>query len=183
MPVADTIPPPREVPPRKQLASDDGIDGKLALEGRKLFLKLQCIRCHTSTAEAKAPTLERLYGTKVALKDGGIVDADEAYIVESIRKPRAKVVEGWEAIMPAYDSEQATDEEVKALVAFIKSLKPGDLKSKEERFPPPVGAPVERPKERPPARKVNHAFFASIRSFPTHGRSTSGITTEPSACW
>src|SRR5262249_22054445 len=105
------------------------------------------------------------------------------YIVESIRKPRLKVVEGWEPIMPQYDMDQLKAEELDDLVIYIRSLRPGDLRFKVERFPLPVGAPVERPKEPAPARKVTHPFFGSIRSFPTHGRSTSGITTEPSACW
>ena len=41
--------------------------------------------------------------------------------------------------MPAYDDKQVTDEEVNALVAYIKSLKKGE-RAKEERFPAPVGA-------------------------------------------
>ena len=60
----DTIPPPREVG-RKPPA----IDGTLAHEGRKLFLKLQCVTCHSAAAKAKAkgPLLDGLFGTKVAL--------------------------------------------------------------------------------------------------------------------
>ena len=124
-----------------------------AWEGKQLFLKLQCTNCHTATPSAKAPVLEGLYGTKVKLKGGAAVIADEAYLVESIRRPRLKVVDGWEAIMPAYDEEQATAEELDALVAYIRSLKKGDPKPNEERFPPPVGAPTERPQTAPPPRE------------------------------
>lgn len=153
-----TAPPPREViratpddaipPPRP--AVGERADGSLAFEGRKLFLKLQCINCHSAKPDARGPVLEGLYGTKVALAGGGAETVDDAYIVESIRKPKAKVVEGWEPVMPAYDETKVTVEEVNALVAFIRSLKRGGLDAKEERFPAPVGAPAEPKKEPPP---------------------------------
>jgi cytochrome c oxidase subunit 2 len=120
------------------------VDGSLAFEGRQLFLKLQCIKCHTGTKDAKAPVLEELYGTRVSLKGGGAEIADEAYILESILKPRAKVVEGWEPIMPSYEG-QVTREELTALVEFIRSLKRGKTPDDNARFPAPVGAPTERP--------------------------------------
>jgi cytochrome c oxidase subunit 2 len=107
-------------------------DNKLAYEGRQLFLRLQCIRCHTATQTGKAPVLEGLYGTKVLLKGGGSVLADDAYIVESIRKPKAKVVDGWEAIMPAYDEKMVSEAQMNALVAYIKSLA-----RRGPRTPPP----------------------------------------------
>jgi cytochrome c oxidase subunit 2 len=116
------------------------------LQGRKLFLKLQCIKCHNATADAKAPNLEALFGKKVKLDSGKTVTVDEAYIVESIRKPKAKVVEGWEPIMPAYDEKKVSDEEVKALVAFIKSLKPGDTPKEKQKE-------KEKPKEPTPPRE------------------------------
>jgi mono/diheme cytochrome c family protein len=143
-PADDTIPPPRPV-------LHEPVDESLALEGRKLFLRLQCIKCHTAAPDAKAPTLEGLYGTKVALKGGATAIVDEAYLVESIRKPRVKVVDGWEPIMPAYDESKVSAEELNALVAYIKSLKSGDLNRREERFPPPVGAPTEPKRDAVPS--------------------------------
>ena len=142
----DTIPPPRPV-------HREPADESLAFEGRKLFLKLQCATCHTARPDAKGPNLEGLFGSKVALKGGGAETADENYIIESIRRPRLKVVEGWEPIMPVYFEQHASNEDVNALVAYIRSLKRGDG-TKEERFPLPVGAPTERPKElAPPPRE------------------------------
>jgi mono/diheme cytochrome c family protein len=121
----EVAPPPRPVS-RKGEPANDPVDGELAHQGRQLFLKLQCIRCHSATPTGKAPLLEGLYGTKVPLKGGGTATADDAYIIESIRKPKAKVVEGWEPSMPAYDKDQVSDEDMKALVAFIRSLKKGE---------------------------------------------------------
>lgn len=120
------------------------VDGSPAHEGEKLFLKLQCIRCHSASAEGKAPVLEGLYGTKVPLRGGGAEIADSQYIMESIRKPKMKVVDGWEAIMPAYDETMVSAEEMNALVAYIRSLKKGGTPTRTEKFPAPNGAPTER---------------------------------------
>jgi cytochrome c oxidase subunit 2 len=119
-------------------------DGTLAWNGRKLFLKNQCLTCHSAEAQAKGPNLEGLWGKAVPLKDGGMVRVDEQYIRESILRPRAKVVEGWEPIMPAFDKEKISEEEMIALIAYIKSLKPGDTPKRTEKIPPPVGAPTEK---------------------------------------
>ena len=40
-------------------------EGSMALEGRKLFLKLQCVSCHTGDSRARAPVLEDLFGREV----------------------------------------------------------------------------------------------------------------------
>jgi cytochrome c oxidase subunit 2 len=131
---------------RSLQGSDHPVDGSLAFQGRQLFLKLQCISCHTGTKDAKAPVLEGLYGSRVGLKGGGAEIADEAYIKESILKPRAKVVEGWEPIMPSYEG-QVTAEDIIALTEFIRSLKRGTTPDGTSHFPPPDGAPTERPQQ------------------------------------
>jgi cytochrome c oxidase subunit 2 len=129
--------PARPAPvPAGARADEKEKEARQAFEGRKLFLKLQCIKCHTAGPNAKAPNLEGLFGTKVKLEGDKVVTADEGYIVESIRKPREKVVEGWIPLMPAYDQKMVSDEEVKQLVAYLKSLKPGDVKGKGEPAPP-----------------------------------------------
>jgi cytochrome c oxidase subunit 2 len=120
------------------------VDGSAAHEGEKLFLKLQCIRCHSASPDGRAPVLEGLYGSRVPLRGGGGEIADAVYIKESIRRPRAKVVDGWEAIMPAFDEKQVTDQQLDYLVAYIRSLKKGTTPDRTERFPAPVGAPTER---------------------------------------
>jgi cytochrome c oxidase subunit 2 len=123
-------------------------EGSLALQGRKLFLKLQCVTCHSADARARAPVLEGLFGQTVALQDGRRVVADEAYLRESILNPRAKIVAGWEPIMPTFDgqladpSEDLTQEEALIrLLAFLKALKPGQTPVRTEDFPPPAVNP------------------------------------------
>jgi cytochrome c oxidase subunit 2 len=55
------------------------------------------------------------------LKDGSKLTADENYIRESILHPEAKVVAGYQPIMPTYQT-LLKDAEVDALVAYVKSL-------------------------------------------------------------
>jgi cytochrome c oxidase subunit 2 len=112
-----------------------------AWEGRQLFRKLQCAVCHVSNrpgdpARSRAPSLEGLWGTTVNVRTDPKAGAptavtfDEAYVIESIRRPQAKVVKGWgnadgQSIMPAYDDRQLSDEEVRRLVVYIRFLKTG----------------------------------------------------------
>jgi cytochrome c oxidase subunit 2 len=145
----DAIPPPRPVVRPVKPVDDES----LADRGRELFFKLQCGACHTEAAGARGPALTGLFGTRVNLKGGGAVVADDAYIAESIRRPRAKVVEGWSPVMPLYDTDRVSDDEVRAIVAFVKARKRGDPVPKGEHFPPPVGSPVERSEPAPRPRE------------------------------
>ncbi len=96
-------------------------EGSLALQGRKTFLKYRCLSCHSADEKARAPVLEELYGKPVHLRDGRTVVADEAYIRESILEPGAKIVAGYENIMPTFKG-QVNEEEIIELIAFIQSL-------------------------------------------------------------
>lgn len=111
-------------------------EGSLALEGRKTFLKYRCISCHGGDGAARAPTLEELFGRTVPLRDGRSVRADEAYLRESILRPSAKVVAGYEDRMPSFAG-QMTEEEVIQLIAFIQALGRGQTPRRVEDSPPP----------------------------------------------
>lgn len=126
----------------------NAVDGSSANEGRQLFLKLQCSKCHTADARASAPVLEGLYMSRVPLKGGGAEFADAEYIKQSILKPRAKVVQGWEPIMPSYEG-QVTEKDLDALVAYIRSLQRGQTPNLTERMEKPVGAPTVRSEGKP----------------------------------
>jgi cytochrome c oxidase subunit 2 len=123
--------------------TENPVDGSLAFEGKQLFLKLQCSNCHTGKGDAKAPPLEGLYRTRVDLDGGGREIFDDAYIIESILHPRAKVVDGWKPIMPSYEG-QVSAEDLNALVQYLRGLKRDATPDRTERFPVPVGAPTER---------------------------------------
>jgi cytochrome c oxidase subunit II len=120
-----------------------GADGGLAAEGRKLFMKLQCAACHSGDALARAPLLESIYQKQVPLENGQTVLADESYLRESILFPDAKIVAGFKPIMPSY-KDQVDEEEVLQLIAFIKSLKPGQTPPRIENADPPPSPALEK---------------------------------------
>ena len=62
-----------------------------------------------------------VYDGKVALADGSTVTADEAYIRESILQPKAKIVAGYQPVMPTFQG-LVTEEQIMNLTAYIKSL-------------------------------------------------------------
>jgi cytochrome c oxidase subunit 2 len=120
-----------------------GGEGSLASMGQKLFRQLACNECHSGTAQARAPALDGLYGSTVALQDGTTVLADESYIRESILDPRAQVVAGFQPIMPTFQN-QLDEEQVLELIAYIKSL--GTEREEVPPTSPPAGpqpSPVE----------------------------------------
>ena len=75
--------------------------GGPAANGQALFQSLGCIGCHTGQSGAIAPSLAGIYGKPIQLEGGQTVTADDAYIKESILNPTAKVVKGFQPIMPA----------------------------------------------------------------------------------
>jgi cytochrome c oxidase subunit 2 len=115
-------------------------EGSLALQGRKVFLKYRCLSCHSADGHARAPVLENLYGKQVQLNDGRTVVADDDYLRESILNPGAKIVAGWQNIMPTFRG-QVSEEEIVELIAFIQSLKQGRTPRRVESYPPPTTTP------------------------------------------
>ncbi len=101
-------------------------EGSMASSGAKLFQDLGCANCHTETSSARCPNLIGLHNSTVRLANGTTVKADEAYIRESILDPNAKMVAGYEPIMPTFQG-LITEEGVMQVIEYIKSLgaKPG----------------------------------------------------------
>jgi cytochrome c oxidase subunit 2 len=52
-----------------------------------------------------------------------MVTADESYIRESILDPKAKVVAGYDTVMPEFKG-QISEEQLAQLIAFIKAIGP-----------------------------------------------------------
>jgi cytochrome c oxidase subunit 2 len=89
--------------------------------GERLYAQLGCNTCHRAGADAKGPDLGGLFGRAVTLADGQTVVADETYLRESILRPGAKVVAGWQPVMPSFQG-QISEENVLELINYIKSL-------------------------------------------------------------
>ncbi len=95
----------------------------VAEAGERIFADLGCPSCHRPDALARGPSLDGLAGREVRLADGAAVVADDDYLRESILYPRAKVVAGYEPLMPLYQG-LISEEQVLQLVRYIKSLAP-----------------------------------------------------------
>jgi len=100
-----------------------GVTGTLASSGEKLFQDLACANCHHLDDQGRCPILRNVFGSQVRLSDGTTIKADEAYIRESILNPSAKIVAGYQNIMPTFEG-LVTEEGVLQLVEYIKSLSP-----------------------------------------------------------
>ena len=94
----------------------------LATAGERLFQKLGCNTCHVESGVGRGPSLVGLFGKTVRLVDGKSVTADETYIRESIINPQAKVVAGYESIMPVFRG-QISEDGLLQILAYLKSLK------------------------------------------------------------
>jgi cytochrome c oxidase subunit 2 len=93
-----------------------------AVAGAALFEQLRCVTCHGAAGTAtRGPPLAGVFGSDVRLADGSIVAANESYLRESIVRPGAKVVAGFQPLMPAYEG-QISEEGINDLIAYIKSL-------------------------------------------------------------
>ncbi|MCP1365074.1 cytochrome c, partial [Halomonas sp. BBD48] len=93
--------------------------------GKQLFEAHGCSGCHMGKSSVRAPSLDGLYGRSVALESGEVILADEAYIRDSILQPDRHIAAGYEPIMPSFAG-QLKEEEILRIVAYIKSLQPGD---------------------------------------------------------
>jgi cytochrome c oxidase subunit 2 len=110
-----------EAPEYQAWLSGGAAGGSLAESGAKLFEQLACNTCHKSDNTGRGPALEGVYGKPVQLAGGQKIDADESYLRESITNPKAKVVAGYEAIMPTFQG-QVTEEQLLQLLAYIRSI-------------------------------------------------------------
>jgi len=81
-----------------------------------------CATCHTiDGSKSKGPSWKGIFGKQEKLKGGVSVTVDENYLRESMLQPQAKVVDGFEPIMPTFQG-LLRENEIRGLVEFIKSL-------------------------------------------------------------
>ena len=120
--------------------SRGGGNQPLAVTGQKLFSELGCVTCHRSDTQGRGPNLVGVFGKPVLLEDGRTVIADENYIRESILEPGAKIVKGFKPVMPTFQG-QVSDEQLSALVAYVKSL----AQTQTGQPAPPTGLAVATP--------------------------------------
>ena len=100
-------------------------EGSLSSAGAKLFGDLACNTCHRPEAQGRGPVLEGLFGKTVTLEGGARAVVDEAYIREAIVNPAARVAQGFQPVMPAYQG-VVTEEGLLQLIEYVKSLRDED---------------------------------------------------------
>ncbi|HEY2431804.1 MAG TPA: cytochrome c oxidase subunit II [Vicinamibacterales bacterium] len=97
------------------------VNGSMADNGAKLFQDLACATCHLENGQGRAPSLKGVYGSTVTLTTGQTVTADDAYVRESILNSQAKIVAGYQPIMPTFQG-LVSEEQLLQLIAYVKSL-------------------------------------------------------------
>ncbi len=96
-------------------------EGSPAQQGEKLFADLACNTCHRDDAQARGPQLKGTFGHVVKFQDGTTGVMDENYIRESILNPQAKIVAGFQPLMPTFQG-VVTEEQILQLISYIRSL-------------------------------------------------------------
>lgn len=101
------------VPPAPQVLA--------ALPGRELVETYGCTACHSIDGSLQtAATFKGLYGSTRLFADGSTAVADDAYLRESIERPEARIVKGFEPNMPEMPLSPA---EVQSIIDYVKTLK------------------------------------------------------------
>jgi cytochrome c oxidase subunit II len=100
--------------------SGGGTTGSLSQKGEALFQQLGCVNCHLTTGEGRCPNLVGVWGTQ-AHTNVGAVTVDAAYVRESVLNPSAKVVDGYQNIMPTFQG-QISEDGIQQLIEYVKSI-------------------------------------------------------------
>jgi cytochrome c oxidase subunit 2 len=104
--------------------SQGGTGPSMAEEGERLFVQHHCAGCHRGSQTVSAPRLEGVYGRPVPIQEGRdvrFVTADSTYIRDSILRPKAQVVAGYEPVMPSFQ-DQISEPDLLKIIAYIKSI-------------------------------------------------------------
>jgi cytochrome c oxidase subunit 2 len=90
--------------------------------GRRVFETRGCTQCHSvDGSPGIGPTLLGKFGAQEEMASGETIVADENYLRESILRPQAKIVAGYDAVMPTYEG-RLDEDEIRVLIEYIKSL-------------------------------------------------------------
>lgn len=98
-------------------------EGALGRRGKDLAGQLGCLGCHSLDGQRLVgPTFKEVFGKERTFADGTIATADEEYLKNSILTPLTQVVEGFNPLMPQNYGDRTTEEDLEALIEFIKSI-------------------------------------------------------------
>lgn len=90
--------------------------------GQRSYQMRGCTQCHSvDGSKLVGPSFKGFLAREHRMQDGALVEPSDAYIAESILDPQAKVVAGFEPVMPSFKG-RLHELEVAGLAAYIKSL-------------------------------------------------------------
>lgn len=120
--LAEATPPPQVPAPAAETGAPAEEVSRTAL-GAELAQSQGCLGCHSvDGSQLVGPTWLGLYGTQEPLEDGTSVLVDEEYIRTSILEPGAQITRGYANLMPATYQDMLSEEQIEALIEYIKSL-------------------------------------------------------------
>ena len=92
--------------------------------GQQVATQFGCLACHSVDGNViVGPSWLGIAGTQEQLADGSSISITADYLIESIKSPNAKIVEGFpEGVMPQNYAEILTPEQIDQIVAYILSL-------------------------------------------------------------
>ena len=99
-------------------------DDKLAPKdaGERWYNTMGCKQCHsTDGTVGTGPSWKDLWGSTQTMSDGSTVTVDENYVHESILNPSAKIVKGFQNVMPSFQG-RLEEKSIRSIIAYLKSL-------------------------------------------------------------
>lgn len=106
----------REGPPEYKT-----MDPKLI--GETIYKTRGCQSCHSlDGTKGDGPSFKGIWGKTEQFADGTSGVVDENYIRQSVLEPQAKVVKGFEPVMPTFQG-SLRPVEINGIIAFIKGQK------------------------------------------------------------
>ena len=91
--------------------------------GEKLYTSQACSTCHSLDGSARVgPSWKGIWGRHEKFQDGSDGVVDENYVRQSILEPQAKIVAGYQPVMPTFKG-VLNDKQIVAIIAYMKTLK------------------------------------------------------------
>lgn len=106
------------------LEAGDTVDEDMppAERGEALVSRNGCTACHSADGSSGVgPSFSGLWDSERNFNDSESTTADENYIRESILEPNAKIVEGYDGVMPSYQG-VVNDQQIDDIIEYIKTL-------------------------------------------------------------
>lgn len=110
--------------------------------GQLLYNRRGCAGCHSiDGSKLVGPSFKDLYGSEHGLVSGENVLVEEQYVRESIIDPKAKIVAGYQPVMPSYKG-QLSDDDIASIIEYLKTIS-------QNAGPSPSAAPEDAGSDEP----------------------------------